>query len=137
MLYGYFEDGEPYLQAVVAIPGFPATTVTFMVDTGSASTILSSQDAKEIGIDVKTLVADPEPAKGAGGPFFLHTVDARILFASEQTQKICNLAIGIPDKDYRISSLLGRDILNVWSMRYRASDSTLEFSVDAAGPDWL
>ena len=47
MLYGYFEDGEPYLQAVVAIPGFPATTVTFMVDTGSASTILSSQDAKE------------------------------------------------------------------------------------------
>ena len=127
------------LSAVVKLHGYGVRPVPFLVDTGADTTILSFQDAKEIGLEVTLLKRAPTPAKGIGGTLSLHLVEATLLFASERTQKIYEMEIGIPAENYGLPSLLGRDILNEWSMRYRAGragDGTLEFSVDDAGPNW-
>ena len=50
MLQGYFDDdGRPMLEAVVKLHDYGIRAVPFVVDTGADSTVLSFQDAKEIG----------------------------------------------------------------------------------------
>ena len=53
-----------------------------------------------------------------GATLFLHLLDSP--FASERTQRNYEIEIGVPVKNYGLPSLLGRDILNKWSIRYHA-----------------
>ena len=68
------------LSAVVKLHGYGVRPVPFLVDTGADTTILSFQDAKEIGLEVTLLKRAPTPAKGMGGTLSLHLVEATLLF---------------------------------------------------------
>ena len=71
-----------------------------------------------------------------GGTAYLYLLKATILFASERTQKSYEMDIGIPAENYGLFSLLGRDILNDWSIRYDHREDVLAFAIDGVGPRW-
>lgn len=106
------------------------------MDTGADSTVLSFQDAKEIGVDVTHLDDEPIAVKGMGGTAHLYLLKATILFASKRTQKSYEVEIGVPAENYGLFSLLGRDILNDWSIRYDRREDVLMFAIDGVGPRW-
>ena len=137
MLQGYFDDdGRPMLEAVVKLHDYGIRAVPFVVDTGADSTVLSFQDAKEIGVDVTQLEGDPIAVKGMGGTAYLYLLKAILLFASERTQKGYEIDIGVPTESYGLFSLLGRDILNDWSIRYDHREDVLAFAIEGVGPRW-
>ena len=42
----------------------------------------------------------------------------------------------MPTENYGLFSLLGRDILNDWSIRYDYREDVLAFAIEGIGPRW-
>ena len=62
MIRGFFLQGwsarRPYVQLDLEFPAYPhlrGTNIGFLVDTGADRTILSTDDAERIGLDVSSL----------------------------------------------------------------------------------
>ena len=137
-LAGRFEGvtGEPRIDAEVALPSLGATrSIPFLLDTGADTTFLMAEDAIRMGIDFGNLTLSPRLGSGVGGYIRIYHADASITFADRENLYVyrAELAIAEPGEHNRgLPSLLGRDILNRWRLRYDAPANALEAQVDSA-----
>ena len=135
MIPGYFAaDGSPYVWCQLTIPGLDVVgSVRFRVDTGSDTTILHPYAGTRIGCPFDQL-ARPEEFIGAGGMHVYYSEPAVIEFYDNDSvprQIELDLYIGKPHPlTDGVDSLLGRDVLNEWEMRYAPRRGQLLFSLD-------
>ena len=137
-LSGWFEGetGEPRIDAEVTLPDLGAAgNIPFLLDTGADTTFLMADDADQMGIDFGNLTLSPRLGSGVGGYIRIYHADASITFADRENLYVyrAELAIAEPGEHNRgLPSLLGRDILNRWRLRYDAPANALEAQVDSA-----
>ena len=137
-LSGRFEGvtGEPRIDAEVALPSLgTARSIPFLLDTGADTTFLMAEDAIRMGVDFGKLALSPSLGSGVGGYIRIYHADASITFADRENLYVyrAELAIAEPGEHNRgLPSLLGRDILNRWRLRYDAPANALEAQVDSA-----
>ncbi len=108
--------------------------VAFLIDTGADGTVLMPLDAARMGIDYGQLqnVVD---SVGIGGVSRDFSEDSMITFTDGFNLYVYTPTIRIPTPSPEIMtvpSLLGRDIINRWDMRYHYSGSLLEINVVTA-----
>ena len=80
--------------------------IEFLIDTGADTTVLSPSDARAVGLDTSILDIEGE-SSGVGGEVYMRTVEATLTIQGYSVP----LIIYIPDSDYEIPSLLGRDFM--------------------------
>ena len=137
-LSGRFEGapGTPYIDAKVGLPALGRTrTIPFLLDTGSDTTVLMANDAVRMGIDLRNMALSSKLGSGVGGSIRLHQMSASITFSDAENLYVyrTELAVAEPDGHNRgLPSLLGRDILNRWRLRYDAPANALEAEVASA-----
>lgn len=137
--------GAPYLTAIVILPRLNISQeTTFLVDTGADSTAVSG--VTSLGLGIHPFVADPglsiseTTTTGAGGDSTSYTVYEPALMAFEEYDEERDVwslhvehigQIGIlpnaPD------NLLGRDIINRFTMDYRPDEGHAEMVRDDFG----
>ena len=114
------------------------TSIWLCVDTGSDTTTLMPRDGNKIGIDYSILSASGQ-SMGISGAVDSYKERAILAF-TDQAPIIhgydIDLTIIRPDPERhginRLPSLLGRDILNRWTMHYAPTADRLEFEVVTA-----
>jgi predicted aspartyl protease len=119
---GYFtENGLPYVPADLILPRLGVVAkVRFLVDTGSVSTVLHSDDADDMGCPFDELVL-PTTLEGVGGAVTYYRESALVKLGHEDDGPDFAVEISIAKPDSSaggLDSLLGRDILNRLRMEY-------------------
>lgn len=140
MLRGRFGEstGSPYVEGHLLLPGLrQRSEISFLVDTGAARTTLSPLDSVKMGIEFSKLPGEVhEDISGVGGRARSKTLRALVAFNDPgRTVYVYDISLSIlqPHESIeRIPSLLGRDILNRWIMRYAYVTRRLTFSVASA-----
>ena len=128
---GYFtERGLPYVRASLILPRLGVVaTVSFLVDTGSVSTVLHSDDAEDIGCPFDSL-ALPTALEGVGGAVTYYRESALVKLDRESDLLDFSVEIAIAKPGSLtdgLPSLLGRDILNRLRMEYDFPQGLLGF----------
>jgi hypothetical protein len=125
----------PFLSGRLVIPRLGIDReVSFLIDTGSDSSLLGPGDCDRLGVDYR-LLRNVQTHLGIGGIGRTFTETASIFFQDAQASYRYNIDLGIPAPSPDIAgipSLLGRDTLNRWRMRYDASQKRLSFDVLSA-----
>ena len=139
MIEGTFDaDGSPYVFAGLVIPALNlylhgGSIVRFLVDTGASSTCLHPEDARRLGIPIDGLQASVW-SRGIGGRAGYAAMPAQVYFQEPYrfgrrfrlVGYDIDLAVALPTEENAIlPSLLGRDILNQWNIRYDQRRSLL------------
>ena len=138
MLRGRFDDtsGAPYIEGRLILPRFELhADVSFLMDTGADRTVVMQADARRIGLNYSSLTGESE-SLGLGGICSTFTEPALVVF-SEPGKTLyaydIQLVIPAPTPDTQsLPSLLGRDILNRWSIAYNPSRDRLSIRVVSA-----
>ena len=141
MLVGLFgkTSGRPYVEGRILIPRLRInTSIWLCVDTGSDTTTLMPRDGNNIGVDYSILSASGQ-SMGISGAVDSYKERAILAF-TDQGPIIhgydIDLTIISPDPERpginRLPSLLGRDILNRWTMHYAPTADNLTFEVETA-----
>ena len=138
MLRGRFQPstGRPFIDGrIVVLRANLKGGVPFLIDTGADTSALMPADAQRLGIDYSTLTGERD-AVGIGGVSRSYTEPVLIAFEDSDTSLyIYQIDIMIPaaaPELFRLPSLLGRDILNRWSMSYNPSRNRLGIRVVTA-----
>ena len=131
MTEGYFtESGLPYVRVDLTLPRLGVVaTVGFLVDTGSVSTILHSDDAEDIGCPFDSLSL-PIALEGIGGAvtYYRESALVKLDYGSGLLDFAFEISIAKPGSPTDgLPSLLGRDVLNRMRMDYDFPQSRLEF----------
>lgn len=134
MIYGVIlPDGRLTLEGFVFLPALRITgRVIFLVDTGASSTCLHPSDSVNLGIDLTQLDYNSS-SRGVGGLADYSPQGAYLLFRNDGagTWHRLELQIAKPaEHNRRLPSLLGRDILNQWTMLCAPSRGILQFDSD-------
>ena len=137
---GWFRGGQgqqvPSVQARVVIPDFEVEgDVTFLLDTGADVSLIMPKDARRLGIPFESLEPTGNLVRGVGGASRLYRADASLAFSDHENAYIYRIDLAITEPSEHteaLPSLLGRDILNRWLMRYEAPHNVLEAEVDSA-----
>ena len=140
MLHGRFvgSAGRPYIGGRLVLLGISLRAeIPFLVDTGDDRTTLFPFDSYRMGIDFSKLPGDTrEGATGVGGRARSKTLPALVAFDDPGRNVYVydiDLTIMEPNEEIEgIPSLLGRDVLNRWIMRYAYPTRRLTFSVASA-----
>ena len=102
-------------------------SIEFLLDTGAVKTIVSDRDANKLGVDYKMLEKLDCGMLGIGGTVDTYVLkDAKLIFNSadnkahiEQLDSLCFLKHSeMNERIVRIPSVLGRDILNKYLLKY-------------------
>ena len=136
MLKGRFGDTSrrPYLEGRLLIPRVSAdANISFCVDTGADSTVLMPADGITMNLDYNELTLGSRPSVGFGGITYPYEEEAVLIFIEPghaiHVYRI-SLIISQPEADLLgLPSVLGRDILNQWRMRYSPQTGNLTFDV--------
>ena|SRR3972149_346273 len=138
MLTGRFGDTtrRPYIEGRLIFPRLNIrANISFCVDTGADRSLLLPSDGVRLGLDYAALSGNQESV-GVGGLCRNFTEQAALVFTDPGRYLyvyVLSLAIRPPGADIMdLPSLLGRDILNQWRMRYDASKNLLAFTVISA-----
>ncbi len=139
-LTGQFRDAPMYpypsMEGRIAIISLGiAIRVSFLLDTGAEITLLMPKDAQAAGMEIENLTPTRDLVSSVGGDTRLYRADTSIMFSDEASLYVyrTELAIAEPGEHNRgLPSLLGRDILNRWRLRYDAPANALEAEVDSA-----
>jgi hypothetical protein len=138
MLRGRFErsTGRPFISGRIVVPRANLKgEIAFLIDTGADTSALMPADAQRIGIDYSTL-RDERDAVGIGGISRSYTEQVLVAFAeSDKSLYIYQIEMVIPmavPELFNLPSLLGRDVLNQWSMSYNPSKHRLSVRVVSA-----
>jgi hypothetical protein len=131
MLEGRFGDtsGRPYIEGRILIPRLQVSgDVSFMVDTGADKTVLMPLDADRLRVDY-SLLSNTVNIVGIGGAVRNFVEAAHLVFAEPG---LClhiyniNLNVCAPSPDIEtIPSLLGRDVLDHWTLTYDKPNNRL------------
>lgn len=138
MLTGRFGDTSkrPYIEGRLILPRLNIrANISFCVDTGADKTLLLPSDGVRLGLDYGALSGNQESVGVGGicqnfteGALVVFTEPGRYLYVYALALRICPPGPNIMD----LPSLLGRDILNQWRMRYDATRRQLAFTVLSA-----
>lgn len=137
-LVGWVQDphGCPYIDAYVKTPaGVRTSRVSFLVDTGAETSFLMPMDARVLGVDYERLTLSPDSTTGIGGEARFYQEQALVTFFDSEYIYMYELALEIAEPtehNLGIPSLLGRDILSRWLLRYEAPGGLLAAEVDSA-----
>ena len=139
MLRGRFEGGtgRPYIVGSINILRLGVEEdVAFLVDTGADVSVLMPLDVFRIGI-MRERLSDSVESIGLGGISVNFVEDATIAFSDSDDGilYVYELSIEIAPAMAEIAdvpSLLGRDVLNRWSMIYNPNEDRLEFEAVSA-----
>ena len=137
-LVGWVEDpnGCPYLDGHVTTRDAARTKrITFLLDTGADTSFLMPGDAHALGIDLGGLAMAPESTTGIGGEARYYQTEALLTFSDREHLYLyeVDLEIAVPTEHNRgLPSLLGRDILSRWLLRYEAPRSVVAAEVNSA-----
>ena len=126
--------GAPFVYASVFLPGLspPDRTslpVPFLVDTGAGSTTIHPRVAQDLGID-RSLLEYAVSSAGIGGHSFNALAEGTILILGDGFDFACPVTMRIAqpkDHNRRLPSLLGRDVLRQFNMRYEPANGILQF----------
>lgn len=138
MIIGRFggSSQRPYVEGRVSIPSQNISAdISFVLDTGADMTVLMPMDGAKIGLDYNNLnnvvsslgisgysqdflVSGYVTFRGSDGTLYSYEID---LLVSSPSPEISS-----------IPSLLGRNIMNKWAIRYDPTNAVLEASVHAA-----
>ncbi len=130
MIIGYFtSDGLPWVSCDLLLPRFGLKApVTFLVDTGSDTTILHPADGLMLHCPFD-LLDNPAEFISAGGALLYYMEPAVLTFAETDggAQEFeIHISIAKPDPvTDGLDSLLGRDLLNQVRMEYDFGRSRL------------
>jgi len=140
VIEGTFDaGGNLSIFAGLVIPTFDlnphgGSIVRFLVDTGASSTCLHPEDAISLGIPIDGLQASVW-SQGIGGKAGYAVMPAQVCFQEPYrfgrrfrlVGYDIDLAVALPTEENAIlPSLLGRDILNQWDIRYDQRRSLLK-----------
>ena len=134
MIIGSFDpDGRPYVEGLLFIPGLSISReISLLVDTGSDTTCLMPSDGTRLGIDYSTLSGPRANSYGAGGKSRPYRYRSVVAFTGHNPRRrayVVDLLIYPQDPDLDVlDSLLGRDVLNRWRMRYDPNNARLAFT---------
>ena len=138
MLSGRFgsRSGRPYLLARLLIPRLGVRgDLSFLLDTGADHTLLLPSGGRAQGLDYSRLGKFDTRTRGAGGPIRTHKESAWLVFSDGTTLFGYSITLSIleerNDMD-QVPSLIGRDILHHFRMRYAYSTATIELDVEYA-----
>ena len=128
------KSGRPYIEGQLVLPQFNITAdLSLLLDTGADHTYLMPGDARALGLYGVELAPAAAPSFGAGG---LITGDARapaILLFSDATHLYVyefELTIAAPNPAAEgIPSLLGRDVLDQWTITYSPATQVLSAEI--------
>ena len=130
MIVGYFtSDGIPWVDCDLLLPRFGLKApVTFLVDTGSDTTILHPADGRTLRCPFD-LLENPAEFTGVGGTLRYYFEPAVLSFDDSDggTREFeIDISIAKPDPlTDGLDSLLGRDLLNQMRMEYDFPQSRL------------
>jgi len=134
-IMGWFEFGAAFVASTISFDNIEAP-ITFLVDTGASKTIISDKDAIRLGVDYDKLEKLEEGLIGIGGEvetFLMRDVDLRFKSESDTHKERLDMMLlrhkKLDDKIKKIPSLLGRNILNKYSLTYNASENLVELSI--------
>ena len=138
MIIGRFDEyGRPFIRGRLFIPRLNVDSeIDFLLDTGADATCLHPVDLERIGIEADFVPAGSviEPSGiGGRGRYFEET--AVLFFEDETALRLyaINLYVAEPDEDLEhLPSVLGRDVINRWSMTYDPANDRLEFTIRSA-----
>lgn len=107
--------------------------VRFLVDSGASSTVIADSDAARLGIDYSRLEQHSQGMLGIGGNVSTFILpDVTLVFATEEglfeehLEKIYVMRHPVIDARIKgIPSLLGRDVLNKYSILLRQATNTV------------
>ena len=130
-------SGSPYIEGQLFIPRLDVrSNISFLVDTGADSTTLLPSDTLKLGISYEDLRLNSHPSVGVGGLSHNYVEEAVIAFTATATAafyyKIRLEILGWDSALMSLPSLLGRDILKHWRMRYSPPTNRLTFHVASA-----
>ncbi|HEY3783418.1 MAG TPA: hypothetical protein VGL56_20235 [Fimbriimonadaceae bacterium] len=134
MLKGRFGDtsGRPYLEAKIFLPRLNVSgDISFLVDTGADTCILMPSDGIRLGIDYALLRGNRE-CQGIGCTIHTFVEKAILVFSDEKAVYTYSVDLDIHALDASLESvpsLLGREVLDRWSMNYNPSKNQLTFAV--------
>ena len=135
MIVGEFNArGQPYVKCRMVLPRLDVFyEVDFLVDTGAYKTCLHSRDAERMSIPFH-LLRNRAESFGVGGSSSYFSENAYLGFEDGWLTRIYEVELLISDPrgagNYpSLPSLLGRDIINYWDMRYAPMRDRLEFDV--------
>ena len=123
MIVGYFtSDGLPWVDCDLLLPRFGLKApVTFLVDTGSDTTILHPADGRTLRCPFD-LLENPAEFTGVGGTLHYYFEPAVLSFDDSDGgtwEFEIDISIAKPDPVTNdLDSLLGRDLLNQVRMEY-------------------
>ena len=136
MLRGRFDDtsGAAYIEGRLLFPRLNVrSNISFCVDTGADQTVLMPTDALRMRIDHSNLHEDAEPSVGIGGYSYNYAESAYVMFNERKKAiHVYQIEVVIVEPDapsMELPSILGRDILNRWRMRYAPTSNRLTFDV--------
>jgi len=142
MIHGHFgELRRPYVSGSLLLPMAPREgRINFLLDTGADQTCLMPADAKAMRLKFEDLLLGKETrARGIGGRVKVHPQTGTITFL-ELSVGLVIYEVSVlvypdrsPYRDY--PSILGRDVLNDWRIRYSSIEETL--TADALRPHVL
>ena len=130
--------GVPLVDGIVYLPGLGNSgAVTFLMDTGADVTCLGDKEVVSMQIPRQELKT-PAHISGIGGSATYYWENARVLFpfldsmiGSGFAEYSVDIAIAGEGAEWS-TSILGRDILNRWDIRYNYGDNILQCEVHSA-----
>ena len=133
MIQGQFDVyGRPYVQGRIYVPRLRVDGyINFLMDTGADSTCLHPEDATQINLPFDEL-RNRSDVSGIGGNHSYYHEPAFVFFIDGTRLRLYRVTLSVakPHKSVDpLPSLLGRDVLNHWYMRYDPTNDRLDFLV--------
>ena len=129
---GFDRHGRPYVEVRVTIPRLQVDEkVLFLLDTGADSTCIHPQDTESLGIPISEL-RNPVSSMGVCGTSAYYREPALLGFSDGPDDRFYVVALLVAEPNEisaNLPSLLGRNIINHWSVDYDPTNARLECAV--------
>ncbi len=132
LVRGIFNDGRPHISGLLAFPslcGLEYISVNFLVDSGADRSVITVNEYKDYFSYHDLLNYPLRVSTGFGGGIITRLVPAHLALRTEAGSYLFQpLMIEVPNPkkfDKTLPSVMGRDILNCFSLRIDRTDGAV------------